>query len=330
MNTARKIIIPITAIVILTLHSPDQTLAATEKPLLIIPEKLELNGTPGQKIVRKLTVINRGTAPVVMKVLTMDIKSVDATGRIEFEKQNYQSMSNWLIPEYLKIGLNPLQQKEVRIIVSIPENANSGAHNGAILFEPTEGEYAGPQNRFGALVLLNVAGGNGQATISPSVTKYNTPWLASSGPANFEMMLKNSGNSNLKGTIHFSVRDWLGREIFKQDISGALIYPESERNFKWKWGNNLAIGLYRSSAEFTTTGQNEKFGSSDWFIIFPWSILLYALAVLLVLAGIWFKFKVKIRQKAAQTFEQIKGHLSGTRGFGWLKNRFVPPRGADD
>lgn len=283
-----------------------QTQAAQEKPLVVQPDKIEIYGQPGQKIKKQFTLTNRGDLAVRMKVVVKDFRVDEKNGRLEFFIKESESLSQWLVPEFLEISLKSFQSKEVNFIATIPENAASGGYYGAILFEPASEKAAGPKSSFGVLVLLTVVGGESQASIGAKLVDFSAPALFNNFPAKLSLTLKNSGNTHLKTQGNIKIKDWRNREIAKFKTEDLLVYPGTTRTFGWRWNKTATIGFYRAEIEMTTPGKNpQRLASKTWFIVFPWKSVLYTLLVLVLLIIILAKYKEKLPY--AKLWEWPKG-----------------------
>lgn len=253
------------------------------KPLVVLPEKIEMYGKPGQKLLSQLTIKNRGNLPVRMKVLSRDYRIVDENGKIEFYEDQDHGMSRILVPEFLEVSLNPSEEKVVKFLTVIPQDVASGGHYGAILFEKANEKSYGPKNSFGTLVLLTVISESGRATMVGKVDSFNpASRIQGAGPTKFDLAMSNAGNTHFQTEGRLVISDWRGREVADLKLGKQIVYPQTNREFRWNWKNNPGLGLYRSEIILTSLGENpQTFSEKDWFVIFPWLGVLYvALGIL--------------------------------------------------
>jgi hypothetical protein len=264
---------------------------AADKTIAIEPAVIEMKGQPGENIKKQFMIINRGNLSVRLKLRVSDFKVKDNNKKIEFYDQGEQSMKNWLLPEFLEIYVKPFETKNIRFIAAIPENINSGSHLGAILFEPVSGngDFAGLP------ILLNVLGGQSQATGGGKIENFNVS-IIQSDSLKFGVRLANLGNTYLKAQGTILLKDWRGRTIADLKTSEKVVYPDNTGLINWKWGDpSLKIGVYKAEIELANSqNKNNKFSASAWFVVFPWRTFLWWFVGAAVVFAVFLAFRKKI------------------------------------
>ncbi|OGZ78347.1 MAG: hypothetical protein A2358_03420 [Candidatus Staskawiczbacteria bacterium RIFOXYB1_FULL_37_44] len=260
-------------------------LAASDTSVVIQPAKIEITASPDQKLSRSFSVINRSNFFVKLKLTVKDYKQVSEDGKLEFYDAKNEQASLWLVPQYLEIGLKPLETKTVGIVVDVPKDFSGGGHYGAILFQSVGNSENINTNNFGELVLLTVTGSNIKTSATIRSVDFSTGLIQQGKTADFNFKIKNDGNTHFDAQAKLVVKDWLGKEIGNYNIGSLTVYPKTSRLFKWRWNNTPFMGIYKAEVLLSNSTVNAQFTSIDgkWFIIFPWQMavlfLLLALAI---------------------------------------------------
>lgn len=206
MKTSKKQIIFLVLFLIISLscagalyftsqHSPKITI----KPkLLTLPEKMMIYGKPGDKIKSKFTVVNNGYLPVVMKISAKDFTLASENGKVNFAINDAESVSSWILPQYLKVFIWPYQKKDIGFIVQIPKDAQPKGYRGAIVFEAASSKMVGPSKSFGLVIPLNVLKEDPQNNLNGLVKILSfSPKKSDNGQMQFNLKVVNNSNENL-------------------------------------------------------------------------------------------------------------------------------------
>lgn len=257
--------------------------ATSSSRILTAPEKFYISAQPGQKILKKVTVANPTNASIQLKIITKDFRLKNETGQLEFFNDT-AGMSSWIIPEFLQIGIKPVQTKEVNFIINIPADAAAKGYQGAILFEQTSNNTT--KTVSGAVILLNV----GQtALISPKIVSAETAAINNSFPVSLQMQFRNTGDQNLKTNGTLTLRDWRGKIVEELKNQKIFLVSKSEQKFSWNILTPTSpIGFYRAQVQLDDPAKaGSKITAGTWFIIFPWKTSLWVLAGIIVLVAIF-------------------------------------------
>jgi len=279
--------------------SLNQARAASDTSVVIQPSKIEVTASPDQKLSRSFSIINRSNFYVKLKLIVKDFKQASETGQIQFYDATVNQAATWLVPQYLEIGLKPLETKDIGIVVNVPKNFSGGGHYGAILFQSTDSSGNVTTNNFGELILLTVTGSDIKTSAVIQSVNFGTGFMQKGNPVDFSFKMKNTGNTHFDANAKLVVQNWLGKEIGNYNIGQLTVYPKTSRLFQWRWNGTPSFGMYKAEVLLSnSSGTNNTFKPVDgmWFILFPWPIFL----VLLVLAGMAFAI-IKYRDKIFNT-----------------------------
>ena len=250
---------------------------AESETVVVEPAKMDIQIWPGQKVKKTFVIVNRSNLPIKLKTSISDFKTIGEEGKIELYNKEQEGAAGWLIPQYLVIGLKPLESKSFDFYVSIPENFSAGGHFGAITLSPTN-ESLKFNSSLGILINLTVAGKD--ATSGGKVIDFSTSGFQKGEPVSFNLKLENLGNTLLRTKGFISIKNWQGKEIRRFNIGNIAVYPEETRSFQWQWNNTPWLGVYKAELNLENVNALEqKFTEAKQFAIFPWQ---FALPVLLL------------------------------------------------
>jgi len=264
---------------------------SSDTSVVIQPSKIEATAAPGQKVTRSFSVINRSNYFVSLKLVVKDYRQASADGKLEFYDAKTEQASSWIVPQFLQIGLKPLETKDVGVVLNVPKDFSAGGHYGAILFQPAGDSTNLNTYNFGELFLLTVAGNNKTTAIGKTVN-FSTTGIQQGNPVDFSFTMQNTGNTHFETSGKLVLSDWTGKQIGSYDLGQLTIYPGTSRVYSWRWSNTPFMGIYKADVMLSDPSSNQrlKYVDGAWFFIFPWEIALIVLAVVaLVFAAVLVK-----------------------------------------
>ncbi len=190
----------------------------------------------------------------------------------------------WVKPEKNSIEIKQDEEVNANFLVSVPIDAVAGSYVLGLVAEPIVSENdtaVGVSAQVASVLLLQVAG---VVNESLTVDKYNLPALTISRQWPAIVELKNIGTTELPIRGAVSVSDWLGREVYKEELNfGQVLLPGSGRSY----GSELNIknkfllpGPYHTelSVSYGLTNQKTYKAENTWHLpVYFWVILLIIL-----------------------------------------------------
>lgn len=245
----------------------------------ISPLIFELTANPGDVIENYLKIYNPSSDSLVqIEMLVEDIRSTGEAGQVIVEPAETESYSiaRWVTMEPKEVELQPREEKFVKFIIRVPENAEPGGHYGTVLASTKsvsgpEGTGVGIVARTGSLVLVTVPGVMEEKLV---VKDFSVPGYSEYGPIPFEIRFENLGTIHVRPTGYVTVTNWLGQKVGDAEFTPRNVLPKGVRKFETslskKW---LFAGKYTA----TLTG---SYGLSNTpltptvitFWAFPWKI----------------------------------------------------------
>ena len=152
----------------------------------VAPSRVELDAKPGGTGSQVLTVGNGGDEPVELTTIVEPYKG--ATGD--------RSAVDWLTPEPASFRLEPGEEQEVTVKVTVPKDLKSGGRYAAVSFttgaKSVEGSGMAMAGKIGVPFLMKVKG-KGEMTQQASLERF-APVMAPDGRIAFLTLLRNEGN----------------------------------------------------------------------------------------------------------------------------------------
>ncbi|MBI4948012.1 DUF916 domain-containing protein [Candidatus Berkelbacteria bacterium] len=279
------------------LNTNTDSVTDTSSGLEISPAVIEISGKPGTSITKEITVKNPLDKAVTLYLLSKDFYTDDQNGTPLFynddegqTKSSYQ-LSKWVTFIEESITLQPNQSRQVEYTITIPSNAEPGGHYAGVMFSTSKPvSTTGSSTQVGAvglissLVFLTV---DGAITEQLEIKEFSATKFTTSGPINFNVVVKNNGNVHLTPKGSVKVTNWQGKEIKNIELNTTFgkALPKAERKFTDKWENDWKhFGYYNLTASLTYGKNNTLVDSTVKVLILPiWLIAALAALVLIII-----------------------------------------------
>lgn len=285
--------------------------------LRISPTRTQLSIVPGDSREVVQTVKNVTQNVVRVEPTLNDFESDGVSGEPRLIGDQNQ-VSAYSLREFIALPdefvLQPDEEQEVTINVSVPEQASPGAYFGSVLYRaspenPDQDGQVALVASVGSLVLLEVPG---EITERIQVNDISAFLNDSSGsfftkkPNQVGIEIENLGNSFSQPFGKVTVKDWRGNEIFIYELNDTQprgnILPDSTRlflddllNVESKVVNGEEEittsspinwpGRYEISASISHGSTGEIFNVSTSFWYIPTWLIIVLLVVFVVLVG---------------------------------------------
>jgi len=245
--------------------------------------------------------------------------------------------------EEMKISLGSKEEKEVKFVITIPEDADVGEHSGGIVIQgrPKEEKAEGGVaivTRLGARIYETVPG---EIIRKIALTRFGVSLQEEKYLINFS--LKNEGNVSLTPEVRISVNDLLFHnrdQVFQRtpqvsrgaEIGGSFEWEKP----KWKMFTYPGKFSFQAQVSYLKNGELEIIKSEPiYFWIIPWleiSILAGIILILLIVFGVKLllvkREKKKMKEYEVKTGETIET-IAEKFGMKWKKlakiNQLKPP-----
>lgn len=253
----------------------------------LFPIKFRIQIEAGDVFSDTVTVINPGNEAIGVQAEIENLVGGEE-GAIDLSVAEVPyGLSAWISIDKSVFVLQPQERRQIPFSVQVPNNAVPAGYFGAILFRtvavPGEAEAAGTvgiSGRVGSVILVEVPGEGVQAG---EITEFSGPKYLSRGPAEFILMVKNTGNSHFdpEGIVTVEGMFIKSREL---SFEPRVIFPGFSRTFSVEWPFRYAFGPVTATAKVNIPGSGMQIETFSMFI-FPWQETGVVVVVILVL---WF------------------------------------------
>lgn len=253
--------------------------------LKISPLRTDLTLRPGESRSVSVTIENLETKPVYLKPIQNDF----VAGNEESGEPAIILDENEFAPVHsLKRFMEPLtpilvqggEQKEVKVVINVPQNASAGGYYGAIRFAPARPDGSSVVNVSGSVASLIILTVPGNLTESLQLTDFSILQDGKkasrlSSPKNVSVLLRmeNKGNIQLAPYGNLSVlKDGSTEPVFSTNINdtkpAGLVLPDSARKFDIPIENLENFGKYtfRIVMGYGTNNETIELEKTVWII----------------------------------------------------------------
>lgn len=220
--------------------------------MAVSPARFELEMKPGSETTVVVNLDFRGPASVtdpVRIVATLSDWTITKDGRVEYLRASSQtnSASSWLIYSPSEAAVVPGTVHQIRVTISVPQNATPGDHITALIIEQRPEKIKFDQNLRQMIVRYRMA--SVFYIKVPGLTKHGSfeNLYAESTPEGIIVTptLKNDGNSMIRPVAEIKIVDSDGKVIADvPDVEPLPILAGAEMNQPVLIGKNLAPGKY--------------------------------------------------------------------------------------
>jgi hypothetical protein len=267
--------------------------------MTVSPARLDVVPAAGESI-QKVRAANTGTEPLHVEVTITEFRQLEE-GQIVFETQDDPlSAVHWLDVGPLSFDLAPGDERHVRIHVSVPDQAEPGERQVAVLFTVEAGETQGNirlNRTIASELLINVPG----RTVEESAFgDLDSPWFADAGPIPLTLEVRNLGN------IH---RDYIQPDhLVAQTSTGQTVpFPpftvlrDSKRLIETQWPDPPLACICTITVE-SDDGRGNLIRASARVIVFP---LRFVLGIVIAAGGLFMLTRGGVRRRRKATDERI-------------------------
>lgn len=285
--------------------------------LTVSPARLEISGEKGEVVTKEITILNENKIiPQNLFISFANFEAQGETGSPHFIEPT-NGIGTWMSGPS-SVTLAPGESKNVSIKISIPKDADSGGHFGAVFFGTAPSGQNGQVSisaKTGVLVLLSVPGDINEAGGLVSFVTKEKRFFFTSLPVIFEYRFRNDGSDRVRPEGSIVIRNSVFYPTKKLDanISMGNVLPHSTRLFETKWleytpleserifdnksasffhsvkyeWKNFALGIYNANLSLTYGSQNIEAQDGLWFFVFPWHLIIVfvILGVLVFIGG---------------------------------------------
>lgn len=282
----------------------------TGNGMRISPVRVDTTIQPGESKVVDVYITNVTDAPVTLQGIVNDFgASDDESGQPRIYLDDNASAPARGLKKFVKpigqVALQPREQKNIKVSISIPNDAAGGGYYGAVRFAPANsnnGESVSLSGSVGTLVLVTVPGDiSEQANIqSFNIARQNGETLGKA--SNFftngakgddgkglqaVLRVQNTGNVQIapfgKAILKKSGKEIASYEINNTQPRGSVL-PDSTRRFTIDLGDKTAgFGRYTLEGNFGYGSSGQLITAKTSFMVVPMPYVLMFVGLLLLI-----------------------------------------------
>lgn len=283
--------------------------STTASGLRVAPLRTELVVSPGKTDTVYVKVRNVTGAKIAVRSIVIDFRPKDDGSPEALEPNAAQlptSIKSFLQPRD-GVELNPEQEHEYELPLTVPADASPGAYYGLLLFQavPVGQGGDGPGQvsltaSVGHIVLVEVPGNIVQQMQVMQVRaaretlpedkkapEIKTGTLFANAPNQIRVTVRNTGNGFLKPFGNVTIQDWRKNEIASTEINAidprGNVFPGSDRVFTAAIDEVKGVGRYTMLASVGYGNGNEVITVTSTFWVLPlWFVGLVAVALMVL------------------------------------------------
>ena len=276
------------------------------------PGKIEVEGRPGETIIKEISVTNRISDDRIFELTVEDITgSQDPNTSVVLlgEESSPYTIKNYVSFPQKTFKLNLGERAWIPVSITIPQNAEPGGLYGSVLIstlsKSTTGENDGSTRspviaRVGTLFFVTVPGDIKRDGYTKEISLSGDKWWYEKGPIKFHILYENKGSVHLNPYGELRIKNILGEEVGFVEMEPWFALPNSLRTRDVIWDRELLFGRYTATA-YINRGYDDivdEVTTSFW--VLPWKVVVPIFIVLFVLIFITrfffrnFEFKRKI------------------------------------
>ncbi|HEX7017744.1 MAG TPA: hypothetical protein VF209_02455 [Patescibacteria group bacterium] len=272
------------------------TFAQSSLTLTAIPPRLgddlSLKGKPGEKLQTSIRVRNASDQPVQVQSLAQDFvigEDGETPVAVTEEVSNRWSLAKWVTLTPNVQTLQPNEAGTINVLIEIPSDALPGGHYAMVTHQPmtgsaneiapTTGAGSSLNQRVGTLLYVVV---DGPINEEAFIRNFSLPTFSEYGPVPFSFSVDNQSDIHITPQIGIEIYNIFGQKVDTIVVESKNIFPLLSRDFEGKWERIWGIGPYTAKAVMSYGTQGQIVVAKTTFWLFPLSLVLAGLVVLMV------------------------------------------------
>lgn len=300
--------------------------AQVSHALTVSPAKIEIAADPGSTVTGEISLYNEQGEAKMFYTSFENFESRGDTGAPYFIGAE-EGLATWINAD-ADVVLAAGERSVVPYSITIPDDTKPGGYFAAIFFGTQPPATAGGGEvsvggKIGILVLLSVSGEIEDKAGINSFTTAGERRMFSSLPVAFEYVFNNTGGDRIVPRGEITIKNTfrvVSETLIANEHKGSVL-PNSTRRFTTVWTEDATkedkgflgtvvaqlkdfrFGWYTANLSMVYGESAQLVAASYSFFIIPWQLLLL---VVLIVAVVWFLFKVWIARLRRQILAEAK------------------------
>lgn len=266
------------------------------------PGRTEIEVSPGETIIKEISVTNRISANRMFMLEVEDITgSTDGSSAVSLtgaDRGPYSIRDYISFPEdslMLELG----ERARIPVTITVPLDAEPGGYYGSVLVSTVQVGADGAASarspivaRVGSLFFLRVKGETVTEGKTVDLSLINGDWWYESGPIELGILYENTGSIHVNPYGELSVTNMFGEEVGFVTLEPWFVLPTSLRVREVTWDREFLLGRYTVTAKINRGYDDIVDEVKVSFWVLPWKIVG---GMFLVLFIIIFSFRAFFR-----------------------------------
>ncbi len=283
----------------------------TANTLKVSPVRSDISIPAGTSQTVEVTVVNLTSAPITVRPIENDFVAGDERGTpaLILDADQFaptHSLKRYMAP--LKDFTIPANQgSTIKVVITVPKEAQTGGYFGAIRFAPTDPNGGGQVNLSGSVASLILMTVPGPVTEKLNLTNFDVQQKGTTGTyfqdgddLSLALRFENKGSiqEGPSGVVSVKKGDTVVYTAkFNDNDPREMVLPDSARRWDEALKNIDGFGHYTVYGTFTYGQKNQTIEVTKSFWVIPWSVIIGAIVGLVVLIALIIVAIVLIRNK---------------------------------
>lgn len=266
--------------------------------LTIQPIKVSKTLEPGQSFSGSIRLSNASSEDVKAELSVEDFIPTAGTSNISFvgRAEGNTTVKDWItinVPSDFVFKKD--ETKEIPYTIVAPEGAEPGGHFGVLFFKATPIDEQGQLKigtRVGVLIFITIPGNSLQ---KGKILDFKAPKFVQSKSVSFGIDFENTGTVHFEPKGEITIKNILGKEVGKVEVSGQTVLPTGRREIQASWvTDGVLIGKYSAGVTLFDGEGNELTAENLSFYAFPLNYTLIFIGSVLFLFLLFKYIKKKV------------------------------------
>jgi hypothetical protein len=282
--------------------------ASDAKAFEVSPVIVDLDVAPGGSAQGSIHITNNAESRQTYYISAQNFVAQGEEGQQDFlPETNQNDLAVWMTPQARSVTLEPDENMDFTYAVRVPNNAEPGGHYAALFFSTRpQADVGGSSVEMGAktgILFLMKVPGDIREDARVETFRVSGGDRIDRLPAYLELRIRNLGNVHFRPEGTIIVKNIFGSVSAEIPVNpkNSAVLPNSIRRVESVWAktfdipqggffteiknewNNFAIGRYTAEINATYGASKQPLPGRVVFWVFPWRLLIVALAAVVAL-----------------------------------------------
>lgn len=303
----------------------DNSASNSANTLKVSPVRTDIEIPAGSTKTVDTYLSNLTDAPITVRPVTNDFIAGDERGTpaLILDPDKYaptHSLKRFMAP-LDDVTIPAKESVTVKVIISVPKDAQAGGYFGAVRFAPTSPDGGGQINLSASVASLILMTVPGPTVEKMTLTDFDIQqggkkdtFFSSSNDIEATFRFESKSNVQVAPQGKISVKQ--GDKVvyaydFNQNAPRDMVLPDSARRWDVPLKNLGSFGHYTVYATLTYGKSNQTVETSKSFWVIPWLVIIIAVAAVLLVVGIIVAIIFNVRKRKRRVRLNRDNHHGG-------------------